>query len=137
MTNTRNRRTKLRARGGAVAVEFAITCPILFLLVLGALELGHANMLLNTTEAACYEGARTGIVPGATVAECESAARQKLTTAKIKSFQITVTPNSLNALSPSITVRIAVPYSSNAITFPFFTRRLVIQRECTLTREKA
>ncbi len=126
-----------KRRSGAVAVEFALTVPILFALLLGSLELGHANMVLNTTEAACYEGARTGIIPGASAVECEQAARQKLATCKVRNAQITVTPNSLENFTPTVTVRIVVPYSNNAITVPFFTRSLVIQRECTLRRERA
>ena len=107
------------------------------MLVFGAIELGHANMVLNTAEAACYEGARIGILPGATVAECEQATLAKLTAVKISNATIEVTPSNLNTLSTSVTVKVTVPYSSNALTFPFFTKNLVIQRECTLTREKA
>lgn len=124
-------------RLGRVAVEFALTAPILFMIVLGALELGHANTVLNTAEAACYEGARIGILPGATVAECEQATRAKLNALKIRKATIQVLPANLNTLSTTVTIRVTVPYASNAITFPFFTKKLVIQRECTLMREKA
>ncbi len=137
MTTLHRKLHRRTNRSGAVAVEFALTVPILFSLLLGSLELGHASMVLNTAEAACYEGARMGIIPGASVVECEQAARQKLTSCKIRNAQITVTPNNLESFTPTVTVRIVVPYSSNAITVPFFTRSLVIQRECTLTRERA
>ncbi|MFO0941662.1 MAG: TadE/TadG family type IV pilus assembly protein [Pirellulales bacterium] len=126
-----------KLRQGATAIEFALTAPILFALVFGAVELGHANMVLNTAEAACYEGARVGILPGATVAECEQATRNKLTALKIKNATIQVSPANLSNFSPTVTIKVVVPYANNALTFPFFTKNVVVQRECTLTREKA
>jgi Flp pilus assembly protein TadG len=123
-------------RKAAVAVEFALTAPILFLLLMGALELGHANMVLNTTEAACYEGSRIGIVPGASAAECVAATERVLDSAKIKDAVISVTPANLSRQSEFITVRVVVPYRSNSITVPFFTKGLIIERECKLTRER-
>jgi Flp pilus assembly protein TadG len=124
-------------RSGATAVEFALTAPVLFLLLFGALELGHANMVLNTTEAACYEGARVGIVPGTTAAECIAATQRLLDIAKIKDATITVTPANLATQTEAVTIRVVVPYRTNAVTVPFFTRGLTIQRECKLTRESA
>lgn len=136
MPASSKRQSTRTLRQGATAVEFALTAPVLFALLFGALELGHANMVFNTAEAACYEGARVGILPGATVAECEQATREKLTAVKIKNATVQVTPSNLNTLSTTVTIKVTVPYSSNAIIVPFFTRNLVIQRECTLTREK-
>jgi Flp pilus assembly protein TadG len=123
-------------RTGAVAVEFALTAPILFSILLASLELGHANMVLNTTEAACYEGARVAIVPGVTSSECIAATQRMLTLTKIKGATIQVTPGDLSNDSNTVTVRVTVPYGTNSITVPLFTRGLTIQRECTLTRER-
>jgi Flp pilus assembly protein TadG len=130
----RSRNDKSR-RSGAVAVEFALTAPVLFLLLMGALELSHANMVLNSSEAACYEGARVGIVPGATAEECITAAQRLLDIAKIKNATVTVTPASLSTSSEAVTVRVVVPYRVNTIVTPVFTKGLTIQRECKLTRE--
>lgn len=124
-------------RSGAVTVEFAMTAPILFLLLMGALELGHANMVLNTTEAACYEGSRVGILPGATSAECIAATERMLQIGKIRDATVTVTPANLSTQSEFVTIQVVVPYRANAITVPVFTRGLTIQRQCRLTREKA
>jgi Flp pilus assembly protein TadG len=69
-----NHRMPVRPQGrrGTAAVEFAMTAPLLFMMIYASVELGHANMVLNATEAACYEGARVGIVPGATADECRA-----------------------------------------------------------------
>jgi hypothetical protein len=121
-------------RRGATAVEFAMTAPIAFLLLFGALELGHANKVYHSAEAAAYEGARKGIVPGATAAECISDDMLRL--CRVRGATVTVTPNNLTPADPSVTVRVEVPYRNNSIVVPFFTRNLVINRECKLSRER-
>jgi Flp pilus assembly protein TadG len=119
-----------------VTVELAMTAPVLFLILMAALELGHANMVFNTIEAACYEGARVGIVPGATSADCQTAAQQILNTARVSGARVRVTPAVLDSTAATVRVQIDVPYSFNAITVPAFTRGLNIQRQCKLTRER-
>ncbi len=123
-------------RNGVAAVEFAMTAPLLFMLLYAALELGHANMAFNSIEAACYEGARVGIVPGAKAIECQQAAERLLGVARIRGASVTVTPASLTTTTPSVQVRISVPYASTAIIPATFTRFLTINRQCELVREK-
>jgi Flp pilus assembly protein TadG len=123
-------------RRGVAAIEFAMTAPILFLLLYAALELGHANMVLNAVEAACYEGARMGIVPGASTADCTTAAQRILDVSNIRGSTITVTPNNLNTNTDSVSVRISLPYTGTAVIPPTFTRLLSINRQCELIREK-
>ena len=125
-----------RNRSGAAAVEFAMTAPLLFLLLLGALELGHANMIFNAAEAAAYEGAREGIVPGATSAESVAAANSLLQVSGVEGATVTTVPANFDTDSDQIEVRVVVPYNENALMAPFFTRGLRIDRQCTLQREK-
>lgn len=127
---------KQRQRRGATAVEFAMTAPLAFLLLLGALELGHANMVFNTTEAAAYEGARHGIVPGASAADCVSEATRILEISGIRGAVVSVVPADLDTISDSVQVIINVPYSSNTIVAQTFTKQLQISRACELRREK-
>jgi len=101
-----------------------------------ALELGHANMVYNAVEAACYEGARVGIVPGASAAECQSAAQRILDLSNVRGATVTVTPGNLNTTTDTIRVNIAVPYAGTAIIPPTFTRLLNVDRGCELVREK-
>jgi Flp pilus assembly protein TadG len=124
------------SRRGATAVEFAMTAPLVFLLLFGALELSHANMVFNTTEAAAYEGAREGIVPGASAADCVAAAQRILDISRIRGATISVTPADLATDTNTITVSIAVPYASNTIVAPVFTETLRISGTCELNREK-
>ena len=69
---------KPHERRGTTTVEFALTAPIVFFLLMGAIELSRANMLRHTTVVAATEGARNGIIPGATSAECHQAAVNEL-----------------------------------------------------------
>lgn len=48
----------LRAERGAIAVEFAIIFPILILLILGGMDLGHRYYIQYVTSNASREGAR-------------------------------------------------------------------------------
>ena len=127
---------KLPVRSGVATVEFAMTAPLLFMLLYAALELGHANMTFNAVEAACYEGARVGIVPGSNVAECQAAAERILAISKIRGANVTVTPANLNTSTQSVQVRVTVPYAQTSIIPPTFTRLLTINRQCELQREQ-
>ena len=53
-----NRIRRFPGRRGAAAVEFAMTVPILFMLLFAALELGRMNMIRQTANNAAYEAAR-------------------------------------------------------------------------------
>lgn len=132
--NTSNR-TRKRLRSGAVAVEFALTLPLLLLMLFGSIELSHANMVFHAAEAAAYEGAREGILPGATAADCEAAAQRILDISRVRQSTITVTPSNLGTETNTVSVEIRIVYGSNTIITPLYTDSLVIQRTCELTRE--
>jgi len=123
-------------RRGVTTVEFALVAPLAFLLLFGALELGHVYMVSHTAEAAAYEGARRGIIPGATAAECIAEANDLLQLCRIRGATVTVTPAILSTSDANVTVRIEVPYSSNSLIAPFFARNIVVNRECKLSRER-
>lgn len=132
-----NKRTiNKQHRAGVTAVEFAMTAPLLFLLLYAAVELGHANMVFNATEAACYEGARVGIVPGARASECRAAAQNILKISGVEGATVTVIPDDLNVKTATVQVRISVPYAKTSIVAPTFTRLLNVRRACELSREE-
>ena len=125
-----------QSRRGVSAVEFAMTLPILLALVFGAYEISRANMMMHTIEAACYEGARLGIVPGATPEECIAATQLVLGTAGIRNAQITVTPENLRNESDNISVSVTASFRDNTVLAPFFMGDGQFERSCVLTREK-
>ncbi len=129
-----SRPERIRPKQGAVAVEMALTLPILFLLLFAIFEVGRANMIRHATEAAAYEGARVGIVAGSTPAEMRTAAERILTTVGVDDFQITVTPNPIVSDTREVTVDIKVPLDQN-MTAARFVNGLEFTGHCTLTRE--
>ena len=123
------------ARRGAVTVEFALVAPLVFFIVFAAIEFARLNMLVNSMENACYEAARRGIIPGATVANVEAEANQILQAVGAVNSTVTVTPAVITNQTPEITVAISIPLNDNAWVTPNFTKNAVVSRSCTLTRE--
>jgi Flp pilus assembly protein TadG len=132
----RRRHTARRRRSGAVIVEFAICVPILFLFFFAALEFSRVNMIRQTIENATYEGSRRGIVPGATAADCRTAAQLVLNTVATNNAQITVTPNVITPETSQITVEISVPVDSNSWVIPFFFKNKTLSNSMTMQRER-
>ena len=60
-------------RTGALTIEVALCLPLLILLLFGCYEICRTSMILHATQSAAYEGARVGIVPGATPDKIEVA----------------------------------------------------------------
>lgn len=122
-------------RRGAVAVEFAIVAPVLFMILFAAVEIGFANMMYHSTEAACYEGARVAIVPGATAAEATQAAQHVLRSAGISSATIQVTPGDLSQETELVSVQISVNYRDNTTLPAFYMTNTPFVKICELNRE--
>ena len=120
---------------GAVAVEFAICVPILFALLFGCYELARANLMKHATESAAYEGARVGIIPGATEEEIRDATRFVLTSVGVNDFSVDV-QNSVSADDvEQVTVEIEVSFEDNFKIGTFFVTDPVFLGTCTLNRE--
>jgi Flp pilus assembly protein TadG len=100
---------RLARRRGAATVEFALTVPILFALVLGAIEFSRANMLVHTTAIAATEAARKSIVPGATASEVRLKALDELRAVGIVDATVTVTPAEIVDDTTQVTVSLNVP----------------------------
>lgn len=125
-------------RRGATAVEFALTAPLLFLFVFASIEFSRANMLAHTTKIAATEGARRGIVPGSTVADCKVAAQRELDILGFKGGSITVTPKTITSTTPEVTVTVTVPVDvRNGYVIPKFFLGKSITRSVRLQREVA
>jgi Flp pilus assembly protein TadG len=136
MTRLRRNLPGAHRRRGALTVEFALTVPILFAIVLGALEFSHINMVRNTIENAAYEGARHGIIPGASAADVQAEAERILNVIGVNAETVTVTPAQITNSTERVTVTVDVPLDSNGFIAPLFMRGRTMTRSITLTREK-
>jgi Flp pilus assembly protein TadG len=122
-------------RRGAVSVEFALTFPILFLLLLGALELGRMNMIRETVNNAAYDAARTCIVPGATNKEGVDAATAILNSIGVSNGTVQVQPSTITDTTPTVSATVSVPYSTNMWFPPIYASSGSATVTCTLTRD--
>ena len=130
------RKTKTRKRTGAVTVEVAITAPILFLFVFAGIEFARVNMISDTCENAAFEGARRGIVPGATATDCQNEAQQILDIVGITDSTITVTPTVITEETPTVTVNVDIPLNaSNGYVAPKYFLGDTLSKSITLNRE--
>jgi Flp pilus assembly protein TadG len=135
MILARRQRSRPR-RKGAVTVEFAITAPILFLIVFSMVEFARFNMIRHGIDTAAYEGARRGIVPGATANDVEKTAKKVLTAVSTVGGTVTVDPNPLAPNTTEITVTVQVTLDKNGWIVPHFFQPQTLSRSCTLAREK-
>jgi len=129
------RNRKRNPRRGAVAVEMAITLPILFLFVFTSIEFARMNVIRHTVDNAAYEAARRAIVPGATAADADSVARSILSTVGTKGITVTVTPAVIRLDSPEVRVDISVACDQNGFITPVFFKGKQLTGRSTLRRE--
>ena len=122
-------------RDGNVTVEMAICLPILFLILFGAFEFSRMNMLRHSIDNAAYEGARRGIIPGASASECQAAAAKVLQAVNAKNYTITVTPNSISDATTQLTVAVQVPLNSNSYVTQRFLANKILSASSTKSRE--
>lgn len=126
-------------RSGVVTVEVALCLPVLFLLLFGCLEMASANMLKHATESAAYEGARIGILPGASQAGVEQAVNSILNSVGAEGSSVEVLPRVEIQDAEEvevIEVVVSVPYADNAWLPPFVIRsNPTFRSSCVLRRE--
>lgn len=123
-------------RKGAVTVEMAVTLPILFLFFFAQFELVRLNNIRNSVYLAAYEGAREGLVPGATVSDVEAKVDNVLHAVGAINATTTVNPGTLDASAERVSVTVSVPLDSNAWTLPTIAPGKVLEATVELTREK-
>jgi Flp pilus assembly protein TadG len=136
MFNRFSRRRDCRRRRGATAVEFAITAPILFLLFFGALEFSRANMLKHTVNQAAYEGARAGMVPGATEDKVTDATDAIMNAASAFHYTVDVDPSTITQDTEEVTVRVDASMDENSWLGALFFSGQTFSGSCTLKRER-
>ncbi len=130
------RRSARRIHRAAVLVELALLLPIVLLLVTAFLELSRISMLKHTADAAAYEGARAGIVAGATPAEARDAAEQLLSASQIKNWTIDIQPAQFNESTSTITLSVKIPIANNTWIPPFFFKKSNAVGGVTLITER-
>ena len=130
-----NQSAAARPRRGATAVEFAIVSPLVFLLFFAQLEFSRANLMRHSIQSAAYEGARRGIVPGATAADVEEAAQAILNAVSARNAEITISPAVIVHETRAVTVTVDLNLNQNSWGTAKFFRDRTLSSTVTLTRE--
>jgi Flp pilus assembly protein TadG len=122
-------------RRGAATLEFAFVAPVVLMLFFAAFEYSRFSTLRHSAHLAAFEGARRGIVPGATSADVQTRATKILDAVKIHGATVTVTPATITNRSQTVTVQVSVPIGENSwVPLKFFSNAQ-FEAECTLDRE--
>jgi Flp pilus assembly protein TadG len=85
-------RRSLRADNGAELIEFALTLPLLLLVVLGIIEFGFMFHEYEVVTNAAREGARIAVLPAYSAADAQARAVQYLQASGLVAAQITPLP---------------------------------------------
>jgi Flp pilus assembly protein TadG len=106
-------RTRVLARRGAAAIEFALVLPIFISLLLGILEFARLGMAVQVVTAAAREGCRAAALPGSTAATAQARVNSVLVQSSFPSATITLTPSdpTTAAGGSAITLSLSVPFS--------------------------
>lgn len=136
MRAQRKARSKNTRRRGAAAVEMAVTLPVLILFFFAQFELVRLNNIRNTVYMAAYEGAREGLIPGATVADIEAKVDNMVGTVGAINHTTTVSPTTIEADTERVSVTVTVPLDDNAWTVPLYAPGKTITATVELVREQ-
>lgn len=116
-SSTRRTSRQATSRQGAATVEAAITLPLLFVLVFGAIELSNGIFLKQSLTIAAYEGVRTATRPGGTAILAQQRIQEVLSSRGVTGQTVSVTP-AVTTLTPRgtmVTVTVQVSATSQAI----------------------
>ena len=105
-------------RRGVAAVEFAVVASLLFLLILGIIEIGRAMMVLEMLNNGARNGARVGTLQGSSNTDVTSAVNAALANAGFSGHTTSVKVNAATAdvntavQGDQVTVTVQVPYNN-------------------------
>ena len=116
-------------------VEFALTASLLFMFFMASLDFARANLLRHTINNAAFEGARIGIIPGATAADCIAESNRLLAMGFVTSATVTVTPSTIEDDTEAISVTVTVPLAENLWAASVFFGTSEMSRTSTIVRE--
>jgi len=128
-----------KRRSGIAAIEMALLLPLLLTLVFGMIEYGSLFWRAQQVANAARNGARRGIMAGATASNVTTAVDQTMLAAGMGTTNYTVVQSPANPASlasgGAFTVTVTVPYVDIKLTgFPVPTPTQVV-RSVTMAKE--
>lgn len=130
-------RWRLPRRRGTATVEFAVTLPVLVLIVLAAIEACSLIFLRQTLTIAAYEATRVALVPNVSNAQVLHAANSILNDRRVRGANIEISPRDFAAaeVQSFITVTVSAPAKANALLTPLFFRGRTLVGQCSMMKE--
>jgi len=113
----RTLKNRKKRRLGAVAVEFALVIPVFLFLLFTFYEFSRASMIRHATE---YEGARAGIVPGATPDQIRDNVAFVLSSVGVDEFEVDIQQHVPFGDLSQVSVTVDVPLSATLTGGLFF-----------------
>ena len=133
---------QLPRRKAVVAVEFAVVCPLLIMLILGIIEFGRIMLLGQLASNTARAAARVGSISTRTNTNIKQAASDSLDPAGIKNWTASVLVNDVEAdastagTGDKIEVRIGIPLDTNGwLPTPIFVKGGTVTGSSILRRE--
>ncbi|HEY1686658.1 MAG TPA: TadE/TadG family type IV pilus assembly protein [Tepidisphaeraceae bacterium] len=108
----------LPRRGGAL-LETALVLPVLLSVTFGGVEFGYFYWTQSTIEGAARNGARAGIVSGATNTDVTTAVNAELTAAGLQTsaFNIVTSPTSISTATAGTNITVTVSSTWSQVGF--------------------
>jgi len=135
---TRMSRVRSRNRQGSAVVEFAITAPVLFIILFGMIEMGRALMIKQLLSNAARDGARSAILEGSSAEDVEQTVLSYLGGSKIGGAKVSVTPSPLTLAQGGdpVTVSISVPFNEVSwLPTPKYLSGVTLEETVIMRRE--
>ena len=131
-------RVRSRNLKGSAVVEFAITAPVLFIILFGMIEMGRALMIKQLLSNAARDGARSAILEGSSAEDVEQTVLSYLGGSKIGGAKVSVTPSPLTLAQGGdpVTVSISVPFNEVSwLPTPKYLSGVALEETVIMRRE--
>jgi Flp pilus assembly protein TadG len=118
-------------------VEFAMTLPLLVLIMLGTIEACSMIYLKQNLQIAAYEAARAALVMKSSAAVVNTTAKRFLDDRRVRNATVTITPSTFatEAVGTWITVKIEAPSNDNFGSSLLLFKDLKISSYCSMMKE--
>lgn len=111
------RRSADQQRQGVIAVEAALTLPLMFLLLFGSIEITNGIFVSQALATAGYEGAREASRPGSTAAMVNQRIDEILRSRGIRDYQVSLDPSPALNTPRGVPITVTVTAPMNALSF--------------------
>lgn len=100
------------------------------------MEVSRVTIIRHSLDNAAYEGARVGVVPGATSDEVIAAAEAYLSNLQLAGWVVAVAPTPLTDTASEVSVVVSLPLADNSWGSRIFSPNTYLNGRSTLTTER-